>query len=41
MPLTANGYNESNLIWSGKMAEQRVSDLLPIDFEPMEPLSKP
>jgi len=41
VPLTANSYNESNLIWSGKMGEQRVGDLLPIDFEPSEALSKP
>jgi len=40
-PLTANGYNESNLIWYGKMADQRVSELLPIDFEPSKPLSQP
>lgn len=33
-PLTPISYNESNLIWSGKMAEQRVGDLLPYDFEP-------
>jgi hypothetical protein len=34
VPLTPNSYNESNLIWSGKMGEQRVSELLPTDFEP-------
>jgi hypothetical protein len=37
-PLTPNSYNESYLQWSGKMAEQRVCDLLPFDFEPSEPL---
>jgi len=35
--LTPDSYNESNLIWCGKMAEQRVSELLPMDFEPSEP----
>ncbi len=39
MPLTPNSYNESNLIWSGKMGEQRVNVLLPVDFEPSEPIS--
>lgn len=34
--LTADNYNESALIWCGKMSEQRVSDLLPLDFEPSE-----
>ncbi|PJJ79149.1 carboxypeptidase-like regulatory domain-containing protein [Mucilaginibacter auburnensis] len=34
--LTPDSYNESNLIWSGKMAEQRVNELLPLDFEPSE-----
>jgi hypothetical protein len=38
--LPPNSYNGSNLIWFGKMGEQRVSDLLPFDFEPSEPLSK-
>ncbi len=38
--INANSYNESNLLWSGKMGEQRVRDLLPVDFEPSEPLSK-
>jgi hypothetical protein len=33
-------YNESNLIWSGKMGGHRVGDLLPLEFEPLEPLSK-
>ena len=37
--LTPDSYNDSNLIWCGKMGEQRVSELLPIDFEPLEPLS--
>jgi hypothetical protein len=37
VPLTPNSYNESNLIWSGKMGEQRVNVLLPLDFEPSEP----
>lgn len=37
VPLTPDSYNESNLIWSGKMGEQRVNELLPIDFEPSEP----
>lgn len=32
--LTANSYNDSNLIWSGKMGEQRVNVLLPVDFQP-------
>jgi hypothetical protein len=32
--LTPVSYNDSDLIWSGKMAEQRVSELLPYDFEP-------
>lgn len=35
--LTPDSYNDSNLIWCGKMGEQRVSELLPIDFEPSEP----
>ncbi len=38
IPLAPNSYNESNLIWSGKMGEQRVGDLLPYDFEPSESL---
>lgn len=37
--LTPDSYNESNLIWSGKMGGQRVNVLLPVDFEPSEPLS--
>ncbi len=37
VPLTPDSYNDSNLIWCGKMGEQRVSDLLPIDFEPSAP----
>lgn len=32
--LTINSYNESNLVWSGKAAKQRVGDLLPYDFKP-------
>jgi len=36
--LPPNGYNESNLIWSGKMGGQRVGVLLPVDFEPLEEL---
>ena len=38
VPLTPVSYNNSDLIWSGKMAEQRVSELLPFDFVPSEPL---
>ncbi|MGY3215407.1 carboxypeptidase-like regulatory domain-containing protein [Mucilaginibacter sp. HD30] len=37
--ITPSSYNQSNLIWSGRMGAQRVSELLPIDFEPSEPLS--
>ncbi len=37
--ITPNSYNESNLIWSGRMGGQRVGELLPVDFEPSEPLS--
>ncbi len=37
--INANSYNDSELVWSGKAAEQRVSELLPVDFEPSEPLS--
>jgi len=36
-PITDNNYIESNLVWNGKMADQRVSELLPIDFEPSAP----
>jgi len=36
--LTPASYNESNLIWAGKMGEQRVNVLLPVDFEPSEAL---
>jgi hypothetical protein len=36
--LTPSSYNDSNLIWCGKMGEQRVNVLLPVDFEPSEPL---
>ncbi|RYZ98822.1 MAG: carboxypeptidase-like regulatory domain-containing protein [Sphingobacteriaceae bacterium] len=32
--LTPVSYNDSDLIWSGKMGEQRVIELLPYDFEP-------
>jgi hypothetical protein len=32
--ITVNSYNESNLVWSGEAAKQRVGDLLPYDFEP-------
>nr|WP_294791674.1 carboxypeptidase-like regulatory domain-containing protein [uncultured Mucilaginibacter sp.] len=39
--ITPGSYNESNLIWSGRMGGQRVGDLLPIDFEPLEQVSKP
>jgi hypothetical protein len=40
VPLNPTSYNESNLIWSGKMAQQRIRELLPVNFEPSEPLSK-
>jgi hypothetical protein len=33
------GNKESELLWTGVIAEQRVSELLPYDFEPSEPLS--
>jgi len=33
--LTVNSYNESNLVWSGIAARQRVGELLPLDFEPL------
>lgn len=39
VPLTPISYKESNLIWSGKMGEERVNELLPFDFEPSEPIS--
>nr|WP_294791672.1 carboxypeptidase-like regulatory domain-containing protein [uncultured Mucilaginibacter sp.] len=39
VPLTPDSYNENNLIWCGKMGEQRVNVLLPVDFEPSEPIS--
>ncbi len=38
--ITANGFHSGNLVWSGKVGEQRVSELLPYEFEPLEPLSK-
>jgi len=38
VPLTPDSYNDCNLIWTGKMGEQRVRELLPLDFEPSEPL---
>ena len=41
VPITPISYNQSGLMWSGKFGEQRVSELLPIDFEPSEPLFKP
>lgn len=34
------GNKESELLWTGVIAEQRVSELLPFDFEPSEPLSE-
>lgn len=37
--ITSNGYHTTNLVWSGKMSEQRVNALLPFEFEPLEPLS--
>ncbi|MFD0751167.1 carboxypeptidase-like regulatory domain-containing protein [Mucilaginibacter calamicampi] len=37
--LTPGSYNNSQLIWSGRMGGQRVSELLPVDFEPSEQLS--
>ncbi len=38
--ITANGFHNSGLVWSGKISEQRVSELLPYEFEPLVPLSK-
>lgn len=37
--ITANGFHDNNLVWSGKIGEQRISELLPFEFEPLEPLS--
>ncbi len=38
--IAANGFHENNLIWGGKVGEQRIGDLLPFEFEPLEPVSK-
>ena len=38
--ITANGFHDNHLVWSGKISDQRISELLPYEFEPLEPLSK-
>ncbi|RYZ99948.1 MAG: hypothetical protein EOP47_15435, partial [Sphingobacteriaceae bacterium] len=39
--ITANGYNGNELVWGGVMSQQRVSVLLPYEFEPTESASSP